>query len=503
MFDNIPAIVQALSKEKSLEPEIVFGILELALAAATRKDHREDIEARVEIDRVTGDYKTFRCWEVLSDDVEMEYPDKQIVLADARKQQPEIEPGEYIEELIPNAGLGRISAQTARQVVQQKVREAERERIYELYSDEIGKMVFGTVKRVERGDAIIEVENTESKNIEAILPRSRAIGKDMLRSGDRVHAILVDVRKESRGPQLILDRVCPELLIELFKLEVPETQERLVQISNAARDPGERAKISVYSEDPRVDPIGACVGIRGTRVQAVSNEIAGERVDIIKWSPNSVQYVVNALAPADVLSIVIDEEKHNMDVVVAESQLSQAIGRGGQNVRLASQLTGWELNIMTRDEAALKAEEEAVEQRDKFMASLKMDENVASVLVQNGYKNLDDVVDASDEDLLKIKELDDNLVKEIKERAQDALLFQEFELYESERQKVPDDSLLSMDGMDEDTAWLLAENGICTISDVSDCSSFDLLEIPGIQMSQEKAEKLIMTARAPLFESLE
>ena len=508
-IDAIPEIVKTFSEEKNLEPEVIFKVLEAALAAAARRRSNEEIDVRVEIDRDTGDYRVFRRWSVVANETELEYPEMQMTLEQAQRFAGEIEfsgeidVGSFVEQEIPKIEKDRIAAQAFKQVVQQKIREAERERVVEMYRPQINMMLFGTVKRMERGDAIIEVENAETKGSEAILFRNRMIPKDNLRTGDRLHAILRDVREEARGPQLVLDRMCPELLIELFKLEVPETKEGVVRICNAARDPGERSKISVHSDDPRVDPIGACVGIRGTRVQAVSNEIAGERVDIIRWSPNSVQYVVNALAPADVISIVIEEKEKSMDVVVSDSQLSQAIGRSGQNVRLASQLTEWNLNILTREQREEKNQQEAKEHAEKLCGQLNVDTAVASVLVENGFKTLEDIVDDPDQKLPTINEFDKDLIDNIQVRAQDALLEEEFSIYEEESSKVPDESLLNMDKMDEETAWVLAANGICTMNDLAECSVFDLEEIPDLNKSKEEIEELIMIARAPWFEALE
>lgn len=508
-FDAIPEIVKTFSEEKNLEPEVIFKVLEVALAAAARRRSMEEIDARVEINRDTGDYKVFRRWSVVANETELEFPKMQMTLDQAQRfseeigYSEEVVVGGFMEQQTPKIEKNRITAQAFKQVVQQKIREAEREKVVELYDSRKGMMVFGTVKRMERGDAIIEVESDQTKSSEAILFRNRMIPKDNLRTGDRIHAILHDVRKEARGPQLVLDRICPELLIELFKLEVPETKEGVVRICKAARDPGERSKISVHSDDPRVDPIGACVGIRGTRVQAVSNEIAGERVDIIRWSPNSVQYVVNALAPADVISIVIEEEKLSMDVVVSDSQLSQAIGRSGQNVRLASQLTEWNLNILTSEQREEKNQQEAKEHAEKLCDLLNVDTAVASVLVENGFKTLEDIVDDPDKKLQTINEFDKDLIENIQVRAQDAFLEEEFSIYEEEKSKVPDESLLNMDKMDDDTAWVLAANGICTMNDLAECSVFDLEEIPDLNKSKEEIEELIMIARAPWFEALE
>lgn len=495
-LNHIPQIVQALSDERNLDPGVIFEALELALAAAAKKHNLLDIDARVAIDKETGDFETFRRWEVVSDDEEIEFPDRQLSLTEAREQHPEIGIGEFIEEYIPSKAVGRISAQAARQVVMQKVREAERERVLSVYSPQIGSMLFGVVRRIDRGDAIVDIDS-----IEALLPRSSGFAKDGLRQGDRIRAILKEVRTEPRGPQLILDRTCPELLIELFKIEVPETREGLVEIRNAARDPGLRAKIAVHSNDPKIDPIGACVGVRGARVQSVSNEIAGERVDIVQWSQNAVQFVINALAPAEVESIFIESQSQSMDVVVADSQLSQAIGRGGQNVRLASQLTGWNLNILTKAEAELKAADEAVVVRTKLMEMLDIDEDVAMILVQNGYQTMLDIAYADTNVLTKIEHFDAGLVEAIQSRATDAMIKQEMGSLIEAQENVPDETLYAVEGMDPETAVVLASHGIRTMEELGDCATFDLIEIPG--MGEERAKELIMSARGPMLAMLE
>ena len=493
---NMPQIVRTLSDEKDLEIEIIFEALELALAAAARKDHELDIDARVSIDRITGDYKSFRRWEVLDDEEEIEFPDRQISLSDARARDDTAEVNGFIEEPMLSAAIRRISAQAAKQVVIQKVREAERNRIHAEYAPQIGTMIFGVVRRVDRGDATIDIGG-----VEALLPRSLSILKDGLRHGDRIRAILKDVRTEPRGPQLILDRTCPELLIELFKLEVPESREGLVEIRSAARDPGLRAKIAVHSGDPKIDPIGACVGVRGTRVQSVSNEIAGERVDIVQWSPNAVQFVINALAPAEVESIVIDDQSHSMDVVVSDTQLSQAIGRGGQNVRLASQLTGWELNILTQDQAQQQASSEEQALRQELMTTLDVDEDVAMTLVKNNYCSVLDIAYADPEELAVIEEFDAALVEEIQVRATNFMLDEEMKRLKLVEENVPDESLYEVDGVDEAIAETLASHGIRTIDELADCATYELMEIPG--MAEDVAKNLIMAARVPMLARLE
>ena len=377
--NDILLMADVVCREKSLDKEIIFDALEAALATATSNRHEQDIEARVSIHRDTGDYDTFRQWEIIDDDEEIEFPAHQVPLSEARKEHVDIEVGDIIEEPLEPVEFGRIAAQAAKQVIMQKVREAEREQIVKEYLPRKGEMVTGVVKRVERGDAIIDLGGAE-----ALLHRSVMIPREGLRPGDRLRALLEDVRPVPRGPQLFLNRVSPDLLVQLFKLEVPEAGEGMIKILGAARDPGLRAKIAVRSMDPKIDPVGACVGIRGSRVQSVSNEIAGERVDIIKWSDDPAQFVINALAPAEVESIVVDEEAQSMDVVVDEAQLSQSIGRGGQNVRLASELTGWELDIMTDKDATEKAENENTQIRDRLIEQLDVDEDVAIILVQEG-----------------------------------------------------------------------------------------------------------------------
>ncbi len=482
-------MADVVSREKGLEKDVIFEAIEAALATATRKRHREDIEARVNIQRTTGDYDTFRQWLVIEDDEDVEFPSRQINLQDAREKSAEIEVGQFIEEAMEAVEFGRIAAQAAKQVIHQKVREAERRLIVEEYEPRIGEMLSGTVKRTDRGDIVVDVGG-----VEASLPRNRMIAREALRPGDRIRAILCDVRAESRGPQLMLDRVCPELLIKLFQLEVPEAGEGIIDILAAARDPGIRAKIAVRSNDRKIDPVGACVGIRGARVQSVSNEIAGERVDIIPFSEDSPTFVIASLAPAIVESIILDEDSNSMDVVVQESQLSQAIGRGGQNVRLASELTKWELNIMTDSAAAEKAEKEAGEVRARLIKTLDVDENIAEILVQEGFTSLEEVAFVPRQELLDIEEFDESLVDELRNRASDSLLTQAIA---TEEENSPAEDLLTMDGMDEETAHMLASKGVRTMEELADFASDELNELTG--MDEERAGRLIMTARAPWF----
>jgi len=486
---EILQMAEAVSQEKGLDKEVIFSAIEAALATATRKRHDGDIDARVSIHQNTGEYDSFQVWEVVADDDELEFPDRQKTISEARKKNPDIEVGGSVEEPMANVEFGRIAAQAAKQVIMQKVREAVREQTAERYKDKRGVLISGTVKRLERGHAIIDLGDSE-----AILPKSGMIPREGLRPGDRIRALLQDIDTEARGPQLVLTRLSPEFLIELFKLEVPEAGEGIITILGAARDPGSRAKISVRTNDSNVDPVGACVGIRGSRVQSVSNEIAGERVDIIVWSNNSAEFVIQALAPAAVEFIYIDEDLKSMDVVVTEENLSRAIGRGGQNVRLASELTGWELNLMTDQEAAEKQENEQKALVQDFMTRLDLDRNVASILAQEGFNSLEEIAYVPRQELLDIDEFDEALVDELRSRAQDTLLTSAIA---SQEAREPEEALLGMEGMDEETAHALAGGGVRSIEDLADCSIDEVLDI--IDIDRERAGALIMTARAPLF----
>ena len=489
MSREVLMLADALAREKSVDKDIVFAALELALASATKKRFQEDVDVRVSVDRDTGDYLSFRRWEVVPDDV-VEVPSRQIALSDALKKNPEIQLEEFVEEPLEAVEFGRIGAQTAKQVILQKIRDAEREQILSDFLMRKEHLVTGVIKRMERGSAIIE-----SGRIEALLPREQMIPKENLRVGDRVRAYLLRVDRAARGPQLILSRIAPEFLIKLFELEVPELEEGLLEIRAAARDPGARAKIAVKSNDPRIDPIGTCVGMRGSRVQAVSGELAGERVDIVLWAPDAAQFVINALAPAEVSSIVVDEEKHSIDVVVDEEQLAQAIGRGGQNVRLASELTGWELNIMTIEEAQRKNEEEYVAIRTLLMEKLDIDEEVADILVQEGFSSLEEVAYVPLSEMLEIEAFDEETVNELRSRARNALLTEAI-ASEEEVEHVAGD-LLTLEGMDKQTARVLASKGVTTKDALADLAVDDLTEMTG--MDGERAKQLIMTARAPWF----
>jgi N utilization substance protein A len=496
MNKEILMVVDAVSNEKSVDKEIIFEALEAALAAAARRKHSELWDVRVAINRKTGEYETFRRWKVFADDSrEIENPDAELRLDDALDLDKNTAPGQYVEEPMESAAFGRIAAQQAKQVIVQKVREAERAQVVELYTDRVGTLVSGVVKRIDRNGIYVDL----GSNAEGFVPRSDMIVREQLKPQDRVKAYLREVRAEPRGPQLFLTRTAPEFLIELFKLEVPEVGQGLIQILGAARDPGIRAKIAVKSSDPRIDPVGACVGMRGSRVQAVSNEIAGERVDIIPYDENAAQFVINAMSPAEVQSIVVDEEAHSMDIAVAEDKLSQAIGRGGQNIRLASQLTGWELNVMTESDADAKSETESKALIATFMKQLDVDENVASILVQEGFSTVEEVAYVPAAELAGIEEFDEDIIKELRNRARDVLLTQAIASEESLDAAMPTDDLLTMEGMKPDLALALARRGVRSRDDLADQAVDDLADIEGL--SPEEAGTLIMTARARLFEA--
>ena len=499
MSKEILLVVDAVSNEKGVDKEVIFGAIEAALASATKKRHMDDIEARVAIDRKTGEYATFRRWQVVNEEPASEEeegfvaPSRQILLEDARETQPDIQVGDYIEEPMESIDFGRIGAQTAKQVIVQKIREAERAQVVEAYRDRIGELVNGIVKRVERGNVYLDLGG----NAEAVVYREDMIPREAVRPGDRLRGYLRDVRSEPRGPQLFVSRIAPEFLIELFKLEVPEVGQGLIEILGAARDPGLRAKIAVKTNDPRIDPVGACVGMRGSRVQTVSTELSGERVDIILWDENPAQFVINAMSPADVISIVVDEDRHSMDIAVSTEQLSQAIGRGGQNVRLASQLTGWDLNVMDEAQAERKSEEEAVALQKLFMDDLDVDEEVAAILVQEGFSSVEEIAYVPNSELLQVEEFDEGMVEELRGRARDVLLTRAIVKEEKLDVTEPAQDLLEMEDMNKDLAYSLAGMGVVTMEDLAEQSIDDLMVIDG--MDEELAGKLIMAARAPWF----
>jgi transcription termination/antitermination protein NusA len=493
MSRELLMLVDALAREKNVDKDIVFGALELALASATKKRFKDDIDVRVEVDRESGEYKSFRRWLVVPDEL-LEAPEQQIALSEAQRRDPKLEANGYVEEPLEPVEFGRIGAQTAKQVILQKIRDAEREQILNDFLERGEFIVTGAIKRMERGSAIIE-----SGRIEAALPKDQMIPKENLRIGDRVRAYLLKVDRNNRGPQLILSRTVPEFLIKLFEMEVPEIEEGLLEIKAAARDPGSRAKIAVKSNDQRIDPIGTCVGMRGSRVQAVTAELAGERVDIILWSPDPAQFVINALAPAEVSKITVDEESHSMDVVVDEENLAQAIGRSGQNVRLASELSGWVLNIMTEEESQKKNEEESATIRTLFMERLDVDEEVADILIQEGFTTLEEVAYVPINEMLEIESFDEDTVNELRSRARNALLVEAIASEEHVENVASD--LLGLEGMDSETARVLAAKGVNTQEELADLAVDDLLELTGID--EERAKRLIMTARAPWFAATE
>ncbi|MEW8043194.1 MAG: transcription termination/antitermination protein NusA [gamma proteobacterium symbiont of Phacoides pectinatus] len=495
MNKEILLVVDVVSNEKDVEKDIIFEAIEAALASATRKKHGGEIDVRVAIDRSTGDYLSYRRWRVLAEpDEELGLdPGCEILLEEARQRDPDIQVDEHIEEAMESIEFSRIAAQTAKQVIVQKVREAERAKVVEAYQDRQGELITGVVKRVERGNVMLDLGG----NAEAVILREEMIPREAVRTGDRVRGYLYDVRPEPRGPQLFVSRTRPELLVELFKLEVPEVGEGLIEIVGAARDAGLRAKIAVKTNDQRIDPVGACVGMRGSRVQAVSNELNGERVDIILWNDNPAQFVINAMSPADVVSIVVDEDSEAMTVAVSEENLSQAIGRGGQNVRLASELTGWVLNVMSEEDAAAQSEAEAREVIERFMDQLDVDEEMAMILVQEGFTSLDEVAYVPIAEMLEIEEFDQDIVEALRERAKEVLLTQAIAKEEVYSDVEPAEDLLGMEGMDRATAYQLAGIGVSTMEDLAGQSVDELMEIEG--MDEERAARLIMTARAPWF----
>jgi len=489
MSRELLLLVDALAREKNVDKDIVFTALEMALASATKKRVHDDADVRVEIDRNTGEYEAYRRWLVMNEE-DMDNYEQQIGLVEAREQLSEVNVGDFIEESLEPVDFGRIGAQAAKQVILQKIRDAEREQILNDFLERKEHLVMGTVKRLERGNAIIE-----AGRVEALLPRDQMIPKENLRPGDRVRAWLMKIDRQARGPQLILSRTAPDFIIKLFELEVPEMEEGLLEIKSAARDAGIRAKIAVKSNDPRVDPIGTCVGMRGSRVTAVTNELSGERVDIVLWSADPAQFVIGALAPAEVSSIVVDEERHAMDVVVNEANLAIAIGRGGQNVRLASELTGWTINLMTEEESAQKHEVEASSIRALFMEKLDVDQEVADILIEEGFSTLEEVAYVPLAEMLEIEAFDEATVNELRDRARNVLLTEA--IVDEEQLDGVEDELLQLDGMNKHLAAKLARNNIKTRDDLGDLAVDELTEIT--EITEEDAKKLITNARAHWF----
>ena len=490
MSREVLMLADALAREKNVDRDVVFEALEMALASATKKRYEEEVDIRVSIDRNSGEYETFRRWLVVPDEAGLQEPDKEVLQFEAKEQISDIEVGDYIEEQIESVSFGRIGAQAAKQVILQRIRDAEREQILNDYLERGEKVMTGTVKRADKNGLIIE-----SGRVEALLRRDQMIPKENLRSGDRVRAYILKVDREARGPQIELSRTCPDFLLKLFENEVPEIEQGLLELKGAARDPGIRAKIAVVTHDKRIDPIGTCVGVRGTRVTAVRNEVAGEAVDIVLWSEDPAQFVIGALAPAQVSSIVVDEERHAMDVVVDEENLAIAIGRSGQNVRLASELTGWHINIMTPEESAQKTEVESQKVRALFMDKLDVDSEVADILIEEGFNSLEEVAYVPISEMLEIDAFDEDTVNELRTRARDSLLT--MELAKEERVEEVSQDLLSLEGVDHDLIAKLAENQIHTRDDLAELAVDELVEMT--QIDEDAAKALIMKAREHWF----
>ncbi len=493
MNKEILMVTEAVSNEKGVEREIIFEAIEQALEMATKKRFEEGANIRVVIDRETGSYESFRWWEVVADDVLAELG-TQFTTEEAHEKDPDLNVGDLYEERVDNAKFGRIAAQAAKQVIVQRVREAEREIIVDRFKHRVGELLNGTVKKVTREHVIIDFGD----NAEGLLPREQLVGREIFRINDRTRTILTAIREDTRGPQLLVSRTSPDMLIQLFRIEVPEIAEGIIEIKGAARDPGLRAKIAVKSKDARIDPVGACVGMRGARVQAVSSDLDDERVDIVLWDDNPAQLVINAMAPAEVGSIVVDEESHSMDVAVNEENLAQAIGKGGQNVRLASELTGWNINVMTLEDAEDKQMQEATDIVNTFMQELDIGEDIAIVLVEEGFTSLEEVAYVPLDEISAIEGFDQDLSQELRARAKDALLTMALVSEEKLTSSVPADDLLNMEGMDRGLAHKLAARNIITMEDLAEQAVDDISDIDNL--SNQRAAELIMTARAPWFE---
>ena len=493
MSKEVLLVVESVSNEKGVPANVIFEALELALATATKKRFEDEVDLRVEINRHTGNYETFRRWTVVEDE-DLDDPAIELAVDQAQAKQPGAVAGDIIEEKIDSIEFGRIAAQTAKQVIVQKVREAERAQVVDAYRERLGEIISGTVKKVTRDNVIVDLGN----NAEALLAREDIISRETFRVGVRLRALLKEIRTENRGPQLILSRTAPEMLIELFRIEVPEISEGLIEVMAASRDPGSRAKIAVRSKDKRIDPQGACIGMRGSRVQAVSGELGGERVDIVLWDDNPAQFVINAMSPAEVAAIIVDEDAHAMDIAVGADNLAQAIGRGGQNVRLASQLTGWTLNVMTESDIQAKQQAETGDILRNFIEELEVDEDLAQVLVDEGFTSLEEIAYVPAEEMLNIDGFDADTVNELRARAKDRLLTKAIATEEKLADAHPAEDLLSLEGMDKDLAMELAVRGVITREDLAEQSIDDLLDIDGID--DDRAGKLIMAARAHWFE---
>ncbi|MDR9864320.1 MULTISPECIES: transcription termination factor NusA [Pseudomonas] len=493
MSKEVLLVVESVSNEKGVPASVIFEALELALATATKKRFEDEVDLRVEINRHTGSYETFRRWTVVEEN-DLDDPAIETWPSKVAETHPGAQVGDVVEEKIESIEFGRIAAQTAKQVIVQKVREAERAQVVDAYRERLGEIISGTVKKVTRDNVIVDLGN----NAEALLAREDIISRETFRVGVRLRALLKEIRTENRGPQLILSRTAPEMLIELFRIEVPEIAEGLIEVMAASRDPGSRAKIAVRSKDKRIDPQGACIGMRGSRVQAVSGELGGERVDIVLWDDNPAQFVINAMSPAEVAAIIVDEDAHAMDIAVGADNLAQAIGRGGQNVRLASQLTGWTLNVMTESDIQAKQQAETGDILRNFIDELEVDEDLAQVLVDEGFTSLEEIAYVPLEEMLNIDGFDEDTVNELRARAKDRLLTKAIATEEKLADAHPAEDLLSLEGMDKDLAMELAVRGVITREDLAEQSIDDLLDIDGID--DDRAGKLIMAARAHWFE---
>ena len=493
MSKEILLVVESVSNEKGVSPDVIFEAIEIALATATKKRYETEVDIRVAIDRTTGEYETFRRWAVVADE-DFEFPGMHLTLDEGQEKDETIEIGGVWEELVESVGFGRIAAQTAKQVIVQKVREAERLQMVEAYRDKVGTLVSGTVKKTTRDNIIVDLGN----NAEAVMRKDQMLPRENFRMGTRIRALLNEISTEGRGPQLMLSRACPKMLVELFRIEVPEISEEVIEIKGAARDPGLRAKIAVKTNDGRIDPVGACVGMRGARVQAVSGELGNERVDIVLWDENPVQYVINAMQPAEVASIVVDEESNSMDIAVAEDNLAQAIGRNGQNVRLASELTDWNLNVMTVDAAVEKKQQETDRVIQGFTDTLGIEQELAEKLLEEGFSSLEEVAYVPEEEILEVDGIDADLAKKLQTQAKDKLLTQAIAQEEKLEDAKPADDLLEMDGMNQRLAYELASRGVVTMEDLAEQSVDELLDIEGVD--EKQAGELIMTARKPWFE---
>lgn len=493
MSKEILLVVEAVSNEKGVPEEIIFEALELALATATKRRYEDEVELRVSMDKETGEYETFRRWEIMPDDEELEFPAAQMILTEAKEKDASLEIGSFYEIPVESVDYGRIGAQTSKQVIVQKIREAERAQVVDAYRSKVGELVSGQVKRVTREAVIVDLGN----NAEAVLPREEWIPREMFRVGDRLRALLKEIRPDARGPQLALTRTSPEMLVKLFMIEVPEISDGVIEILASARDPGSRAKIAVKTNDGRIDPVGSCVGMRGSRVQAVSSELAGERIDVVPWDDNIAQLAINAMSPAEVVKIVVDEETRSMDIAVGEENLAQAIGKGGQNVKLASELTGWELNIMTEEQADEKHQQEAGNIIERFIEQLDVSEEVAVVLVEENFTTLEEIAYVPIEEMMAIEGFDEDIVEELRNRAKNALTTIELASEEEIGNQQPADDLLNMDGMDKRLAFQLAQMGIITMEDLAEQAIDEIMDVE--DMTEERAGELIMTARAPWF----